>query len=345
LKKWILMICLVLVAAIVSACSGGGSSSSSQSTGNDKTETSTKPSSESTEASDEYANYPEKPIEFIVQYGAGGATDLVYRPVLQRMEKELGGTIVVQNITEGGGIQGAKKLADAKPDGYTAGVLSAGQTVMAPLFREVPVGLEDYEIVGSVGAYLYGIIAPKDAPYDDFEGFLSYVKENSGHLVASTIPSNVYEIFYTWLRNEHGVEFSTIPFDSATDTSMAVQNGSADFSVGLTSVDNSRIENGDIKFIAPLGDLRWPVAPDVPTLQEQGYDDVMVATILGIGLPKGTPEPIVKKWEDALKATLEDPEIVELLQSLSTEPSFKTGKDFEDYLLNLDQSFKTMVGK
>ena len=290
-------------------------------------------------------NYPNKPIEFIVQYGAGGATDLVYRPVLQEIAKELGGTIVVKNVTEGGGIQGAQQIANADPDGYTAGVLSAGQTVMAPLFREVPVSLEDFEIVGSVGAYLYGLIAPKDAPYDDFEGFVEYLKANDGKLVASTIPSNVYEIFYAWLRKEYGVEFSTLPFDSAADTSMAVQNGSAHFSVGLTSVDNARIQAGEIKLIAALGDTRWPVAPDVPTLQESGYPDVMVATILGIGLPKGTPEAIRQKWESALEKVLQKEDIVDKLVNLSTEPAFKKGDEFKDYLNELDTAFKTMLGK
>lgn len=335
MKKMLTFSLLLILVLIVSACNNES----------EKPKADSSDKGSASETKDDYSKYPEKPIEFIVQYGAGGATDLVYRPVLKRMEEELGGTILVQNVTEGGGIQGAQKLANAKPDGYTAGVLSAGQMVMAPLFREVPVSLKDYEVVGSVGAYLYGIIAPKDAPYDDFEGFITYMEENSGSLIASTIPSNVYEIFYSWLRNNYDIEFSTLPFDSAADTSMAVQNGSANFSVGLTSVDNSRIEAGDIKLIAPLGDMRWPVAPDTPTMQEQGYDDVMVATILGIGLPNDTPQPIVEKWESALKVALEDPEIIELLGKLSTEPAFKTGIDFENYLKDLDKSFKQMTGK
>lgn len=320
MKKKLLVVTFALISILLVACGDG-------------------------EGGSEVSDYPTKPIEFIVQYGAGGATDLVYRPILQEIGEVLGTTIVVKNVTEGGGIQGAQQIANAEPDGYTAGVLSAGQTVMAPLFREVPVSLDDYEIVGSVGAYLYGLIAPKDAPYDDFEGFIEYLKENDGNLVASTIPSNVYEIFYAWLRKEYGVEFSSLPFDSAADTSMAVQNGSADFSVGLTSADNARIQAGEIKLIAALGDTRWPVAPDVPTLQESGYPEVMVATILGIGLPAGTPEPIRQKWESALEKVLQDEEIIAKLENLSTEPAFKKGEEFKEYLDKLDTGFKKMLGK
>lgn len=344
-KIYLMLFTLLAFVVVLSACGGSASETEGDNSGSSSGSDDTEETKEDTEATDEYADYPEKPIEFIIQYGAGGATDSVYRPVLKKIEEELGGTIVVKNITEGGGIQGAKAIADAEPDGYTAGVLSAGQTVMAPLFREVPVSLEDYEVAGSVGAYLYGIIAPPDAPYDDFEGFIKYLEENSGNLVASTIPSNVFEIFYSWLRNNYDIEFSTIPFDSAADTSLAVQDGSADFSVGLTSIDNARIESGDIKFIAPLGDTRWPVASDVPTLQEQGYEDVNVATILGVGFPKGTPEAITEKWEEALKVALEDPEVVETLENLSTVPTFKTGTDFSNYLNDLDSAFKKMLDR
>ncbi|RXT07141.1 tripartite tricarboxylate transporter substrate binding protein [Ammoniphilus sp. CFH 90114] len=335
--KYRSLLCLIVgMMLVVTACGGGGTQSA---TGN-----SASPTSESQPKAAE-PSYPTKPVEFIIQYGAGGGTDLSYRAILKNIEKDFGKSIVVKNVEGGGGITGITQLSKADPNGYSAGVIAAGQMVHAPLFKEVPVSLDDFVVAGAFGEFLYGIIVKDDAPYNTFEEFVQYVKDNPGKLNASTVPATVSTVLYTWLKSEFGLEFNELPFNSSADSTKALLDGSADFTFAVSSGTNPLIESKDVKLIASTSNSRWPIAPEVPTLLELGYENASIRTFLGIGFPKGTPEDVTSKWEDAIKKALEDPEVQDQFKKMSVEPSYMSAEEFKKNLEDLDHNLKLMLGK
>lgn len=279
------------------------------------------------------SNYPEKPVTFYVNYSAGGNTDLSYRQFAKVAEEYLGEQIVIENVTGGGGTTGVAELANAEPDGYTLGNVSMAPMTVAPHNQPVPYEPDDFSFIGGWGKQIYGIVAAKDAPYDDLESFVSYAKENPGMQFSDPAPGGLNGLAVTLLdRAENGeLEFQNIPYEGGGEATSAVLGGHVDFTSNNPAPLISGLENGDLKLIASMSDIRFDVAPDVPTVRELGYD-YDVTSWFGIGGPSGLPDEVVEKWEDVIQKTLEDPEFQEAAEDLQTPLQWMPGTEYGELI-------------
>ena len=270
------------------------------------------------------AQYPEKPIEIVVPFVAGGGTDLVARLLADYMGKKWSQPILVVNKPGGGGVPGARAaLKEARPDGYTVLIdIHTTSSMLIGAQKSPPLTLADRKYAARIVRDPMVFAVKADAPWKTFREFSEWVKTHPGELVWSSVgpagPSR-YAAF-DWMT-QIGVD--------PTKTKMVITPGAADSMTKLAgghvvlaihSVAEAQAmrEAGKIKVLAVLSPSRLKALPDVPTAEEEGViKGVRVQWWAAVAFPAVTPEAITKKWEAALADMAKDPQFLASAQRLT----------------------------
>lgn len=241
-------------------------------------------------AADCPAGFPEKPVEFVVGYSAGGGTDAIARSVATEIEKAQGWTVVVSNRPGAGGNVMMTALKGTAPDGYTIGVGSTNSLTVDPYTSDgIDFTYEDFDYPATAMEVIFGLVALSDRPYKDLEEFVAYAKEN-GRATISTTAIHI-EKLVNGIAEHYGVNIIPIPGGGAADALQSALGGHVDATIQGTQ-HIKQIQAGNMVQLATLTDERVPYAPDVKTLPEYGLDMVAGAYTLYV-LPKGV-DPAVK---------------------------------------------------
>ena len=266
-------------------------------------------------------NFPSRPITMIIPFTAGGPTDLVGRLVAQRMGESLGQTVIVENVGGAGGMNGSKRVADAKPDGYTFGIGTVGshaqnQTLYAhPLYNSVT----DFTPVALIAEVPIVLITRKDLPVNNLKEFVAYAQANQEKMqFGSGGVGAASHLGCVVLNTAMGTKITHIPYKGGGPAMQDVIAGRIDFECEIMSTVKSHIDGGSVKALAILSKTRSPVEPNLPTALEQGLD-VQAYTWNAAFLPKGVPVAIVKKLNSAIVQAMDTPAVRERLQSVGAQ--------------------------
>ena len=275
------------------------------------------------------ADYPEKPIEIVVPFVAGGGTDLTARLVADWIGKKWKQPVLVVNKAGGGGLPGARAaLKESRPDGYTVLMdIHTTSSMHIAAFKTPQLTLADRVYAGRIVRDPMVFAVKADAPWKTFKEFSEWVKANPGELVWSSVgpsgPSR-YTAF-DWMR-QIGVD--------PTKTKMVITQGAADsmaklagdhvkLAIHSVAEANAMLSAGKIRLLAVLSPSRLKSLPDVPTAEEQGVmKGVNVQWWAAIAFPTGTGDAIVKKWEGALAEMTKDPEFLAAAQKINMNIDF-----------------------
>lgn len=245
--------------------------------------------------------YPTGPVTMLVGYGAGGQTDLVARAAAKVMAEQLGVPINVVNKPGAGGAVAARDLMKATPDGYT--ILFHANTVVntAPFIMEgVDFKPDDFEYAGMITAYQGALATQKDAPYNNLTEFIAWAKQNPGFSYGALSPAA--RMYITEIAKKEGLDANIVPLQSGSEMINALLGKQV--VLALSGGIHYRYPD-ELKSVSALTSFRHPSAPDVPTIEEEGFPLAM-DTRTTIFLPKGTPRPILDRLGDALKAAETD---------------------------------------
>ncbi|MCG6885879.1 MAG: tripartite tricarboxylate transporter substrate binding protein [Proteobacteria bacterium] len=239
------------------------------------------------------ADYPSRPIIFMTMTQPGAQIDRLTRGLAQRFSKILGEPINVKNVTGAHGTVMAATLARAKPDGYTLGITSLTAYTYAPHHDKLPYTPEDFDYLSLVALNSSGFISKADAPWNTLkEAFEWAKKNNNGTLIAMFHGADDRDAILRMAKQE-GVKLSLIPSKGGPSVIKAVTGGHAQ--VGYVgAILYKFVEAGQIKLIGSALSIRLPPIPDVPTLQEQGYNE-KVEMIVALVAPKGLPADVKAK--------------------------------------------------
>jgi tripartite-type tricarboxylate transporter receptor subunit TctC len=246
-------------------------------------------------------DYPTGPITMLVGYGAGGQTDLVARAAARVMSEQLGVPINVVNKPGAGGAVAARDLQQAAADGYT--IMFHSNTVVnsAPFIIErVDFTPDDFEYAGMITAYQVGMAAPKDAPFNNMTEFVAWAKENPGFSYGALSPEA--RLYMEEIAKRDGLDANIVPLQSGSEmiTALLGKQVVMAFSGGI----HYRYPD-ELKTVSALTTFRHPSAPDVPTIEEEGYPLGMDSGTL-VMAPKGTTRAILERLSTALKAAETD---------------------------------------
>ena len=245
--------------------------------------------------------YPTKPITMLVGYGAGGQTDLIARAAAQVMSNELGQPINVVNQPGAGGAVAARALSQAEADGYTIMFHSNSVINSAPFIMDnVTFTPDDFDYAGMITAYQVGMAAPIDAPFDNITEYVGWAKENPGSTYAALSPEA--RLYINEIVKASGIEVNIVPVQSGGEMINALLGGQVmmAFSGGI----HYRYPD-ELKSVSALTSFRHPSAPDVPTIEEEGYPLGMDSRTTLIA-PKGTPRAVLETLSTALAAAETD---------------------------------------
>lgn len=247
------------------------------------------------------ADYPNAPITMLVGYGAGGQTDLVARATAQVMSDQLGQPINVVNKPGAGGAVAARELQNAAPDGYTILFHSNSVINSAPfIMDQVNFTPDDFEYAGMITAYQVGMAAPQDAPFSNITEYVEWAKENPGSAYGALSPEG--RLYIEAIAKENDLDVNIVPLQSGGEMIAALLGGQVmmAFSGGI------HYRNPDeLKTVSALTTFRHPSAPDVPTIEEEGYPLGMDSRTT-VMAPKDTPREILERLSAALRAAETD---------------------------------------
>ena len=200
-------------------------------------------------------NFPNRPITMIIPFTAGGPTDLVGRLIAQRMGENLGQTVIVENVGGAGGMNGSKRVADAKPDGYTFGIGTVGshaqnQTLYAhPLYNSVT----DFTPVALIAEVPIVLITRKDLPVNNLKEFVAYAKANQEKMqFGSGGVGAASHLGCVVLNTAMGTNITHIPYKGGGPAMQDVIAGRIDFECEIMSAVKSHIDGGSVKALAIL---------------------------------------------------------------------------------------------
>jgi len=262
-----------------------------------------------------------KPITIVVPFTAGGPTDRVARDLAEALRKPLGGaTVVVDNAAGAGGSIGANKVAKAQADGYTLLLHHIGMATMPTLVRNIPFKVEtDFEYVGLINDVPMTLISKPTLPASNYKELVTWINQNKGKInLANAGVGSASHLCGMLFQSAVGVDMTAVPYKGTAPAMTDLIGGQVDIMCDQTTNTTSQIEGKKVKAFAVTSPKRLstPALKDLPTLQESGLKDFNVSIFHGLYAPKGTPAPVLKKLNDALKLALKDPDFIKKQEGL-----------------------------
>lgn len=289
------------------------------------------------------ADWPDKSMELVVAYGAGGGTDVTARTLQPLLEQELGQSIIVVNKPGAAGEVGHAAFAKAKPDGYTMGIINLPPMLTIPITKaDAAFQPEDIIPVAALVRDPSAISVPANSPFETLDDLVAYAKENPGAVTIGTTGVGTDDhLAMSYLAEAAGVQFTHVPFASAGAARTALMGNHIAAAALNLGEAMPNVEEGKVRVLAQFSDQPSPLAPDVPTAQSLGYD-VLMSSERGIGVPAGTDPEIVAKLSAALEKVANNPEFVRRNEELYTEVYFLPAEEFQAHVQNLQEEYQAM---
>ena len=276
--------------------------------------------------------WPSRPIRFVVPFGPGGSNDIVARAVAEATGKVLGQTIIIENKPGAGSALGAEYVAKSAPDGYTFLAPAAG--VITNFMIRTHMSYQEDALVPVVMMAVSPsvIVVPGDSPIKDLKGLIAASKKGSGLNFATAGTGSTPHFVAEMLKLRAGAKMQIIPYKSGSDGVGAVVGKQVDATSEGSPVVLPQIKAGRLKAIASTWNRRIAALPDLPTAQEQGFNDIVIGHWSGIFAPKGTPEAILDKLNAAVNTALKSIELRGRLIPLAIDPVGGSREDFRKFL-------------
>jgi tripartite-type tricarboxylate transporter receptor subunit TctC len=262
--------------------------------------------------------WPTRPLTLVVPFAAGGPSDVAGRMIAQRLSGVLGQQVVVENPSGAGGTVGSSRVAKAAPDGYQFVIGNIGTHAWSQsLYKKPPYNtLTDFVALSLVVESPRALIAPKNFPANSLPEFVAYIKANQATVkFGSAGAGSASHVSCILLNAAMGVSVTHVPYRGLGPAMQDLIAGRVDYMCDSPSTSLPQIETNLVKAIATTGQQRAPSLPRVPTALEQGLD-FDVTSWQGLFLPKGTPEPIVRRLAQAVDETLDTPAVRERFEAI-----------------------------
>ena len=280
-------------------------------------------------------DYPSRPVRMVVPFAAGAGTDLMGRIVAQEFTKRLGQQFFVENKPGAAAQLGTDFVAKSPPDGYTLlWTVSDGLSVLPAVKASIPYKIpDDFAFIAGILQLPFAVSVNAKLPIKSVADLIAYAKANPGKLnFGSAGVGSAPHMGIALMNNAAGISMVHVPFAGLGPATNALLAGTVDIGLVTPPLVKPHLDSGALRAIAVTGKKRYPLLPDVPTLQEAGLN---VTTIVGYGLsaPAGTPEPILARLKQTISAMMNDKAIIERLHGLGYETDLQIGDAYKDFIV------------
>jgi len=290
------------------------------------------------------AEFPDKPINLVIQYPAGGSTDLTARALANGARKYLGQPVICENKAGGGGTVGVALVVAKPADGYTIGIVTSSPTMAFHMGKLNFHPLNDMTPIMRWGNYLFGVVVRSDSQFKTMREVMQYIKQNPEKLsYGSPGVGTPPHLAMEELSMVADVKFTHIPAKGIAENNTALLGGHIDL-VSDSSGWGPLVDAGKFRLIAIWSEKRCERYPQVPTMKEVGID-VVARSHLGVIGPKGMPKPIVAKLADAFKKAMDDPEYKAVMKKFDMNDYYLDTEDYAKYMKSDFDNIEKLIKK
>jgi tripartite-type tricarboxylate transporter receptor subunit TctC len=265
-------------------------------------------------------DFPNKVIQVVVGFAAGGSTDVVTRVLAAEVKRLHGWEVIVLNKPGASGVVGAVYVVSAPPDGYTLGLATSNSFTTAPFFQEVPADLlERTAALVATGRVTNALIVKGDSPYRTLKDLIENARRNPGQVsIALAGVGTNSSLVVQLLALDAKVNFTLVPFTGEALSANALLGGHVTAAALSTPVWGKYVEGKTMRVLSSMYDERYDAAPDAPTLIEQGYPYSAAFTYCVFG-PKGLPPALAKRLADAFGEAARSPAYLDMAQKTAID--------------------------
>lgn len=290
------------------------------------------------------ADYPARPVKWVVPYPPGGATDILARLIGQRLSEKLGQQFVIENKPGAGNNIGTESVINAEPDGYTILLVNPANYINASLYANLKFNfVRDIAPVAAFNRVPNVMTVAKDVPAKNVAEFIAYVKANPGkvNMASSGNGTSVHlsgELFMAMT----GAKMQHVPYRGAALAITDMLGGQVQVIFDNMPSIIQHIRSNSLRALGVTSTERSPLLPDVQTVAETvpGYE---ASALFGMGAPKNTPKEVIAKLNSEVNAVLAEPEIKKRLVELGGDPLIGTPESFGDMVKAETDKWKKVV--
>jgi tripartite-type tricarboxylate transporter receptor subunit TctC len=282
------------------------------------------------------AQYPTKPVRFLVPFQAGGANDLTARVIAQKLTERWGKQVVPDNRPGAAGSLGVDVTARAAPDGYTIAIISASHAVNAGVSTRLPYDLtKDVRAISQVSSLFYMVTLHPSVPATSIRELIAYAKANPGKIdYGSSGTFGLQHLSGELFQHLTGTKLVHVPYKGGAAALADIISGQ--IKMGFSTLLSARphITSGRVRALAITTRTRSPAVPDLPTLAEAGVPGFEVDQWFGIVTPAKVPAPIVAKLATAINEVVHAPDVAQRFSSDGSTPVGSTPDAFATHVRN-----------
>jgi tripartite-type tricarboxylate transporter receptor subunit TctC len=282
------------------------------------------------------SDFPNKPVHIIVPYSAGGATDILARLMADEMAKRLGQPVVVENKPGAGGAVGTTYAANAKPDGYTIQFGNLGPNAINPsIYDNLQYDpAKDLVAISNVADTPFILVVPPEVPAKSVKELIALGKKEPGkHFFASVGVGSASHVASELFNVLAGTKFQHVPYKGSGPASLATMAGEVTMYLGTGPEITRHIEAGKLRALCISTEERSPVAPNIPTCEEEGLKGFTVSVWFGMFAPAGTPKPVIDKLNKVIVETVQTEEVSSRIRAGNSVPAPSTPEAFQKRVL------------
>jgi tripartite-type tricarboxylate transporter receptor subunit TctC len=284
--------------------------------------------------------YPDRPVKLIVPWAAGGDTDAIFRPFGQQLQKHLGATVVIANVTGASGTMGAREAKAAPPDGYT--LYAVHDYIHSTYYTGVAdVAYTDFDPICSVSNTPSVLTASPKTKWSSWQELLADAKARPGQITVGATLGSTSHFFPALIEKAAGIKFKYVSYEGLAPRMNAILGGHIDLT-DSNLTQKGKVDAGQLKFLGVGTEKRLADAPNVPTLKELGVN-VVYAVTRGVMVPKGASADVQTKLEAACAKATAEPKFAEDMAKQGTFVRYMDRKAYAEFLKSNDGLNKTLA--
>lgn len=277
--------------------------------------------------------FPERPITILVPFTAGGATDVQMRALAEAATRRFGQTVLVENRPGAGSTLGVAAVARARPDGYLVAQMTL-PGLRLPLMQRMPYDpRRDFTPILHLTGYLFGVTVRADGPYRTWQDLVEDARRRPGQVrIGNTGANGTPHLTIVELAERERIEVIHVPFRGEGEAAPQLLGGHIDAQAAGSGM-GQLVDEGRLRFLNVWVRERSPRWPDVPTLIELGYRDMVVTSPYGLVAPAGLDPAVLRSLHDGFKDALHDPAHLAVLRRLDQPLEYLSSEDYARNIL------------
>ena len=289
------------------------------------------------------SNYPNKPVTVVCPFAAGGGNDTIVRALVDCAKDKFPKGIAVENRTGSGGTVGMSYGQNAKADGYTVTNIAVELVTLPNAGTGGDVYYDKWTPIMSPNYSCSVITVRADSPYQTLDDLLKASKEKDLQAGNSGVGA-IWHLANVALEQAADTKFVHVPFEGGAPMITSLLGGHIDFISCSYAEVYPHVQSGDFRVLAALNDTRMEEAPDIPTAKELGYD-VSIGAWRGLGVPKDTPDEVVKYLEDAFMEAAKSEKFTEFMNNAMYPIVIKNSEEFGKQIAAENTMYKELIEK